>query len=205
MEVQFITHHTDRYTALDGIRLALAGGCRWIQLRMKEASDAEVIAVAREARMMCDAYGARLILDDRAHLVAETHADGVHLGRTDMPVDEARRLLGPDPIIGGTANTIDDIRRLDAMGADYIGCGPLRFTTTKARLAPLLGYDGYEALLSQMRHEGITLPLIAIGGVTADDLPTLARIGVAGIAVSGHVLRADDPIRAMQNLIDYES
>lgn len=205
MEVQFITHHTDRRTTLDGIRLALEGGCRWIQLRMKEATDAEVLAAAREARLMCDDHGARLILDDRAHLVAESRADGVHLGRHDMPVDEARLLLGPDRIIGGTANTIDDIRRLALMGADYIGCGPLRFTTTKARLAPLLGYDGYLRLLTQMKYEGITLPLIAIGGVTADDLPALARIGVAGVAVSGYVLTADEPIRAMQNLIDYES
>ncbi len=204
MQVQFISHHNERFDEVEGIRLALAGGCRWIQLRMKGASDDEVVATALQVRQLCTEYGATFILDDRVHLVEPTRADGVHLGHLDMSVDEARLLLGPHRIIGGTANTLDDIRRLAQQGANYIGCGPLRFTTTKERLAPLLGFDGYRQLLLGMRREGISLPLIAIGGITADDIPQLLSVGVDGMAVSGFVLRADDPIHAMQTLINHE-
>lgn len=197
MEVQFITHHTPRYTELDGVCMALKGGCRWVQLRMKEADDDTFMGTALQARMLCNAYGATLILDDRVHLVEPTGADGVHLGRHDMPVDEARRRLGPHRIIGGTANTIADIRRLWAAGADYIGCGPLRFTTTKKHLAPLLGIEGYRQLIGLMRQEGIRMPLIAIGGITEADLPMLSEAGVDGVAVSGSILRAENPQEEM--------
>lgn len=203
MNVQFISHRNARFDNLEGIRLALAGGCRWVQLRMKDATDEVVTEVAMKARRLCDEYGATLILDDRVHLVEPTRADGVHLGRLDMPIDLARRLLGHNRIIGGTANTIEDIRRLAAWGADYIGCGPLRFTTTKQNLAPLLGFDGYRRLIGRMRAEGIRLPLVAIGGITETDLPRLVEVGVEGIAVSGSVLNAPNPTLAMQNLINY--
>lgn len=203
MNVQFITHRNARFDDLESIRMVLDGGCRWVQLRMKDATDAVVADVALKARQLCDEYGATLILDDRVHLVEPTRADGVHLGRPDMPVDQARKILGHDRIIGGTANTIEDIRRLAAWGADYIGCGPLRFTTTKKNLAPLLGFDGYHRLITQMRAEGIVLPLVAIGGITEADLPRLAEEGVDGIAVSGSVLNAPNPTLAMQTLINY--
>ncbi len=203
MKVQFITHATARYNELEGIRMVLEGGCRWVQLRMKRADDDTFLATAIAARTLCTAYDATLILDDRVHLVLPAGADGVHLGRLDMAVDEARKVLGPHKIIGGTANTLDDIRRLSRLGADYIGCGPLRFTTTKDNLAPLLGFDGYRRLIARMRAEGITLPLVAIGGITEADLPQLAEAGADGIAVSGCVLNAPDPTNAMQTLINY--
>ena len=110
--LQFITHHTDRYDEIAGTRAVLEGGCRWVQLRMKEADEATFLSIAQEAVELCRSYHARLILDDRVEMVKRVGADGVHLGRKDMPADEARTLLGPDLIIGGTANTIDDVRRL---------------------------------------------------------------------------------------------
>ena len=136
-----------------------------------------------------------LILDDRVELVRECGADGVHLGLTDMPVAEARRILPQGQfIIGGTANTLEDIRLHASGGADYIGCGPFRFTTTKApaRLAPTLGLEGYRSLMDGMRREGIALPVVGIGGVTAEDIPALAEAGLSGIALSGSILRAED-------------
>ena len=148
-QVQFITHFTETVSYLDSVRIALEGGCRWIQLRMKDAPEDEVRAAAGKALPLCRQYGATLILDDRVELVRETGADGVHLGLTDMPVAEARRILPRGQyIIGGTANTLEDIRMHAASGADYIGCGPFRFTTTKdpARLAPTLGLEGYRSL-----------------------------------------------------------
>lgn len=108
--VQFITHHTDTITYLDSVRIALEGGCRWIQLRMKEAPDTQAEEVARQALALCRAAGAVFIIDDRVELAGRLHADGVHLGKADMPVREARRLLGPGFRIGGTANTFEDVR-----------------------------------------------------------------------------------------------
>lgn len=192
--MQFITHFNSCFGYADGARLALEGGCRWVQLRMKDASDEDVMSVAAVVGPLCRQYGATFILDDRVGLVGRVGADGVHLGKNDMPVAEARRLLGPDRIIGGTANTIDDVRRLCRDGADYIGCGPYRFTSTKKNLSPVLGLDGYRNILSEMRSEGLSLPVVAIGGIRHDDISALMALGVADIAVSGAVLNASDPV-----------
>ncbi len=199
--LQFISHYTEKYSYADSVRMALRGGCRWIQLRMKDAADEEVERVAREVMPLCREAGATFVVDDRVELALWLGADGVHLGRGDMPVDEARRLAGGGFIIGGTANTFDDIRRLDAQGADYIGCGPYRYTETKKNLAPLLGLDGYRTLLRRMGEAGINLPLIAIGGIATDDIPALLRAGVTGIALSGSVLRAADPVEEMARVV----
>lgn len=196
--IQFITHQNERFGYADGARMALEGGCRWIQLRMKDATDEEFLPVAHEIRRLCTEYGARFILDDRVNLVKSTGADGVHLGRNDMPADEARGILGTHYIIGGTANTFDDIQRLARMGADYIGCGPFRFTTTKKNLSPTLGLDGYRTLTRQMAEAGIELPIVAIGGITASDIDSIMQTGVTGIAVSGAILNAADPVEEMK-------
>ena len=199
--VQFITHHTDTITYLDSVRIALEGGCRWIQLRMKEASDTQAEEVARQALALCRAAGAVFIIDDRVELAGRLYADGVHLGKADMPVREARRLLGPGFRIGGTANTFEDVRIHYAGGADYIGCGPFRYTTTKQKLAPILGLEGYRAITARMREEGIDLPVVGIGGVTAEDMSALAGAGLSGIALSGSVLRAVDPVGEMRRVM----
>lgn len=199
--LQFITHFTEKISYLDSARLALEGGCRWIQLRMKGAEADEIIPVARQIRKWCDEKNAILLLDDHVELVREVGADGVHLGKNDMPVDEARNILGPEFIIGGTANTFEDIRMHYEKGADYIGCGPFRFTTTKEKLSPVLGLEGYRSITSQMRQAGIALPIVAIGGITADDIPGIMQTGVTGIALSGTILRADDPSAEMTRLL----
>lgn len=200
--VQFISHYSERYSYLDSIQLALEGGCRWIQLRMKDATDDEVRPIAVEAQKLCRAYGAKFIIDDRVLLVHELQADGVHLGKNDMPIREARQILGPDYIIGGTANTFEDAKAHYEASADYIGCGPFRFTTTKQKLAPVLGLDGYRQIIQQMRAANITIPVVAIGGITKDDIPAILQTGITGIALSGTVLRADDPIAEMKHIIN---
>lgn len=200
--IQFISHSNERYSYLDGIRLALEGGCKWVQLRMKDAPDEQVAQLGVQARELCDRYGAKLILDDRVELVAKTGADGVHLGKNDMPIAQAREILGPGKIIGGTANTFEDIVAHWKSGADYIGCGPFRFTTTKKNLSPILGLEGYRDIVARMKDAGITLPLVAIGGITAEDIPSILETGVDGIAVSGTVLRAEDPAAEMAKLIE---
>lgn len=199
--VQFITHATERYSYEDAARLALAGGCRWVQLRMKGFTDDEVRPVAERVLALCREHGATLIVDDRVDLAKAVGADGVHLGHEDMPVAEARERLGEEFLIGGTANTFDDVVALCRAGVDYIGCGPFRFTTTKERLAPVLGLAGYAALMARMAEAGLRTPVVAIGGITRADVPALMETGVQGIAVSGAVLRAADPVAEMNALL----
>lgn len=201
-KVQFISHHTEKYSYADSVRLALEGGCKWIQLRMKDASEDEILETASQVRKMCDRYEAVFILDDHVRLVEKTGADGVHLGKNDMPVDEARRLLGNGKIIGGTANTLDDIIMHCSRGADYIGCGPFRFTTTKKKLAPVLGLDGYKEIMEGLGKAGIKIPVAAIGGITVEDIPAIMATGINGIAISGSVLKADDPVEEMKKTIN---
>lgn len=200
--LQYISHFTPQISYAEGIRMALEGGCRWIQLRMKDAPAEEIVACAEEVIPLCRRHGAKFLLDDHVELVRQLGADGVHLGKNDMPVDEARKILGPDIIIGGTANTIEDIIRLHKQGADYIGCGPFRFTTTKKNLSPILGLDGYKSIVLKMKELGIDLPIVAIGGITVEDIPSVMGTGVSGIALSGAILGAPDPVEMTARIIE---
>lgn len=202
VRMQFISHFTDQYDYLDSIAMALEGGCRWVQLRMKDATPEEILPIALEAQKLCKAKDATFIIDDHVALVKEIGADGVHLGKLDMPVGEARKILGDDFIIGGTSNTYEDIAMHAAAGADYIGCGPFRFTTTKKNLSPVLGLEGYQTLVAKMKEQGLNLPIVAIGGINAEDIPSIMRTGVSGIALSGTVLRAENPVSEMRKLMD---
>lgn len=200
--LQFITHTNERYDYYTSAQAALEGGCRWIQLRMKEAGDDEILAVAHPLRALCNRYGATLILDDKVELVSKCKADGVHLGKNDMPPRKARRIIGEKAIIGGTANTIDDIDYLVASGVNYIGLGPFRFTETKKKLSPILGIEGYRHILQACRDKGYTLPIVAIGGITLDDIPRLMTTGIAGIALSGTILNAEKPAEETRKIIE---
>ena len=201
--IQFITHSNNRYGYVDGARLALEGGCRWVQLRMKEATEAEFMAAAAEIGRLCKEHGATFVLDDHVEWDEQTGADGVHLGKNDMPIDEARKILGNDKIIGGTANTFEDVERLYRQGANYIGCGPFRFTTTKKNLSPVLGLEGYQHIVDQMKSHGINLPIVAIGGILESDIKSILATGVSGIAVSGGILNAENPAEEMQRFLKH--
>lgn len=200
--IYYISHATAHLSQLDGIAAALEGGCRWIQLRMKDTDDATFCRTALEVRELCRQYGARLILDDRVHLVERVGADGVHLGLADMPVGEARRLLGRHHIIGATANTLDQALAAVAVGADYLGCGPFRFTTTKQNLAPVLGLEGYRRIISGLRCHGADIPVVAIGGIRLDDVAAILATGGQGIAVSSAVTGTAHPVEAMRRLME---
>lgn len=202
LSLQFITHSNDRYSYLDSVKIALDGGCRWVQLRMKGVDDLVFCKTAVVANELCKSANATFILDDRAHLVNDIGADGVHLGKNDMSIAEARTLLGKDVIIGGTANTIEDVVAIFESGADYIGCGPFRFTTTKKNLSLQLGLEGYVAIIKEMREQSIDIPIVAIGGIVVDDINDLARIGMDGIALSSSVLNAADPVAEMKKVVE---
>ncbi|MBQ8222173.1 MAG: thiamine phosphate synthase [Bacteroidales bacterium] len=222
---QFITHYTEKYSYIDSARLALEGGCRWIQLRMKDADENLFEETALVVQQMCKEYNATFIIDDNVHLCKKIKADGVHLGKNDMPVAEARKILGSDFIIGGTVNSIEDILKIidntqfgtstssvtgnnsqwskansQKTMVNYFGCGPFRFTSTKKNLAPILGLEGYKNILKKMKENDINIPLVAIGGITKDDIPELLKTGVDGIAMSGSILRAEKPINEINNV-----
>ena len=200
--LQFITHTTERYGYVEGAIAALNGGCKWIQLRMKDAPLDEIKRTAQQLKPLCHKHEALLIVDDHAEIVTELDIDGVHLGKNDMPIAEARELLGEKYIIGGTANTFEDIVTLTQQGADYIGLGPFRFTTTKQNLSPIIGIEGYRRIVAQCLQAGIDTPLVAIGGIEVTDIEDIMATGVAGIALSGAILRADNPTLTTEKIIN---
>ncbi len=200
--IQFITHYTERYSYSDAARIALEGGCRWVQLRMKDTPVEVIKPVALEVQALCRQYGATFIVDDHVELAKELHADGVHLGKKDMPIADARLMLGEEYIIGGTANTFEDVLQHYKDGADYIGCGPFRYTATKKNLSPILGLEGYTTIIRRMQEKNIHLPIVAIGGITIADIPAIMQTGVSGIALSGTVLHADSPADEMKRIMN---
>lgn len=197
----FITHQTEHITTLQSVEIALAGGCRHIQLRMKEVTKEEVLHTAIQAQVLCIKAQANLYINDHPEIAAQVGAAGVHLGKSDMPPREARRILSHGSIIGGTANTFDDILYLAAQGVDYIGLGPFRFTTTKKGLSPTLGIVGYQKLMHQCAEYQIHLPIVAIGGITYEDIPAIIAAGMSGVALSSAILQATDPIAETKRII----
>lgn len=190
----FITHPSDRYSIAEEVQMVLEGGCKWIQLRLKDASDEEFRQTALEIIPMCRENEAFLVFDDRVELAMEMGVHGVHLGKNDMDPLQARETMGAEAIIGVTANTAADITRMRGWDVDYVGLGPFRFTTTKQKLSPVLGTEGYTEIVTAVRDAGIMLPIVAIGGITIADIPSLMATGVNGVAMSGAIINAPDPV-----------
>jgi thiamine-phosphate pyrophosphorylase len=156
-----------------------AGGARWIQLRMKGADHGEWLREAKAAVRACRRHGAVLVVNDSALVAAESGADGVHLGATDLGWAEARQILGAGRLVGGTVNSPEAAASLPVGLLDYAGVGPLRFTATKERIAPVLGPAGVAATVAALGG----IPAWAIGGVLPADSPALRAAGARGIAV----------------------
>lgn len=191
-KIQFITHSNSNIDYFQSAVLALKGGLRFIQLRMKDSNREELISTGKRIKEECDKYNSLFILDDHVELVNEIGANGVHLGKEDMPIKVARKILGKDKIIGGTANNFEDIVKHYNDGADYIGLGPLRYTNTKKKLSPILGFEGYREIIEKCKTQGIDIPIYAIGGIRIEDIEGLKRIGVFGIAISSLILESED-------------
>ncbi|MFI3295700.1 MAG: thiamine phosphate synthase [Rikenellaceae bacterium] len=199
--LQFITHRNDKYDDITGAKAAIKGGCRWVQLRIKGASDPEFKAQAEKLKPLCEKEKAIFLINDRAHLVRECKADGVHLGKQDISPSQARELLGDKAIIGGTANSTKDIDHLVGEGVDYIGLGPFRFTTTKEKLSPTIGIEGYKKAVEHCAKKGYKVPIVAIGGITKEDIESIMECGVSGIALSGTILNAKNSEKETESII----
>lgn len=189
------------YTHAQLAEYACQGGVKWVQLRVKNEKQSTWKQLAQETLHVCRKYNAKLIINDNPHLVKEIGADGVHLGKTDMDPIEARRILGDKYIIGGTANDFEDILRLQDAKIDYIGLGPFRFTTTKDKLSPILGKDGFQRIMDLCREKEIQTPIIAIGGILPDDISDIFMTGIYGVAVASAInLTADKAGKAAEYL-----
>ena len=204
--LMFITHRTNKYTELDEIKMVIKGGCNWVQLRMKDNLNLEVAKEVSHFTLFKGGLDCVCCLDDNLEMAIKAGIHCVHLGKNDMPVSEAWRIIiekGLDDLflVGATANTFEDILKADREGASYIGLGPYRFTETKKNLSPVLGLEGYQKIMEQYREAGLKIPIFAIGGIQFEDIAPLMETGIEGIAVSGAIINADDPVEETRRFI----
>ncbi|MDR1973388.1 MAG: thiamine phosphate synthase [Bacteroidales bacterium] len=226
----FITHATSTIDYVRSAEIALEGGIRFIQYRHKPPITDDVLrAEAKLIAELCRQYGAVFTVNDNVWLAREIGADGVHVGLTDMSVEQARLLMnaGSDggnagapinsgkpinagalmnvrdsAIVGGTANTFEDISRHAEQGVSYVGLGPFRFTETKKNLSPILGLSGYRDIVEQCHKKNINTPIYAIGGIHTEDIPALMKTGIYGIAVSSLILQSENPITTARETLN---
>jgi thiamine-phosphate pyrophosphorylase len=184
-----------RFSHIELTRLAIAGGADTIQFRQKSGSTREMIEIARQMKRLCKDAGVAFIVNDRIDVAIAAEADGVHLGQDDFPIPLAREMLGESRIIGGSAATMDEARVCLSEGAEYVGFGPVYFTTSKEDAGPVSGID----ILKQV-VEAIPLPIIAIGSVSAENTPQVMDAGAHGIAVISAVCCQEDPEQATRAL-----
>lgn len=200
--LHYISQQTAAMGHTENIQAACDAGCDWIQLRIKHAAPEDIMPIALAAKKICEQYKARLIINDYPHIAKAVAAYGVHVGKNDMTVAAAREITGPGFIIGGTANTLADILQHVKDDASYVGLGPYRFTTTKQNLSPILGLEGIARIIQQLKEQGISIPVVAIGGILADDIPALQAAGVHGVAVSGLITQAVNRQQIVQNIFE---
>ena len=200
--LQFITNTNSKTSVTDQVFAVIEGGCRWIQIRMKDASDEEIKKVVDAVKPKCIETGTFLLLNDRVELAKELNVGGVHLGKEDMPVSKARMLLGAAAVIGVTANTYADVAAVSNLDIDYYGLGPYAETQTKKNLAPVLGLKGIRDICYEMENNNILIPHVAVGGITIEDVLPLLEAGVNGIAVSSAIANAEDIVKATKNFLD---
>lgn len=181
---------------LGAVEAVLRAGAPAIQVRCKGATDRTFLELAREVRDRCRTSGASCIIDDRTDIALAVGADGVHVGSDDLPVAVVREVMGPGALVGATCRNPDAARRAEQAGASYVGAGPVYSSSTKHGLPPAMGPAGIEAIAT-----AISIPVIAISGVTIDHVPELLRAGAHGIAVIAAVFDAADPQSATTDFL----
>ncbi|MEO6230680.1 MAG: thiamine phosphate synthase [Ferruginibacter sp.] len=202
-KLQYISQGLTAKDQLENINQALDAGCSWVQLRFKHAEEKELQTVAATVKKICDTYQATFIMNDHPLIAKAVDADGVHLGLTDMRIKEAFEFLGNKKIIGGTANTLQDVLQRVEEGCSYIGLGPFRFTTTKEELSPVLGLEGYKILMDKLKQRNIDIPVYAIGGILSNDILSILQTGIYGVAVSGIITHHPDKKELVKEINAY--
>lgn len=179
--------------------IACKNGIRWIQLRVKNKPFEDWLQIAKDVKQICNHFQTTLIINDHAEIAKAVDADGVHVGKNDVTVLAARKIVGESKIIGATANTLQDILAHQKNGVHYIGLGPYKFTKTKEKLNPILGLEGY-SIIQQSNNSSI--PIIAIGGIQLEDVQPLMNTGIHGVAVSSVINLADDKPKVISSFLE---
>ncbi|MDR7600306.1 MAG: thiamine phosphate synthase [Armatimonadota bacterium] len=196
LRVYVITDRTFRGRSHEDVaRAALVGGATVVQLRDKQASGRELVQWARQLRALTRRARATFVVNDRVDVALAAEADGAHVGEDDLPVADARRLLGPDRVVGASAGTVEEALRAEADGADYLGVGPVFPTATKPDAGGAIGPEGLRRIV-----EAVRIPVVGIGGITLDNAAEVIRAGAAGVAVISAVAAADDMVEATRRL-----
>ncbi|WP_067151725.1 thiamine phosphate synthase [Pseudotamlana agarivorans] len=201
-KLHYISQGSSPKTHLENIQQACQSGAELVQLRLKNYSEKKILKAAEEARDITAHFQTRLIINDHYKIAKTVKADGVHLGKSDADPETVRKSLYSWQIVGGTANTLDDCESLINKKVDYIGLGPFRFTETKENLSPILGLSGYQSIIESLNSE---TPIIAIGGITINDIPELLKTGIHGIAASGEITKAFTNIGKINKLLRSEN
>ena len=199
---QFITNGADPKVHIEQTEKVCEGGCKWVQLRMKDFDEEIFLDTALKVKGITDKFNSKLIINDNVNIAKEVGASGVHLGKYDMKVNQAREFMGNSFIIGGTANTFSEVAGISAEGADYIGLGPYRHTTTKKKLSQVLGIISYSSILDQLKEAKVFTPIIGIGGITEDDIDCVLQAGLYGVAVSSVITHAENIVLKTKKIID---
>lgn len=201
-KLQFITHDLDSLTHIEQAQLACEAGAKWIQYRCLTKSDEELLTEINAIATICDDWGATLIVTNHIHFNRKADIQGFHIEDMDADFIALRAQLGEDITIGGSAHTAEGLIRLAAEGADYAGCGPFNVTTTKPNDLSLLGISGYAQIVASLKEKGIELPVLAVGGITLDDVDALMETGIFGIAASSAINQAENLKYAYQDFYD---
>ena len=201
-KLHYISQGNSTKEHLENIQKACSSGAELVQLRLKDISEKKCLKIATEAREITAHFQTRLIINDFYKVAKEVKADGVHLGKSDVCPTVARKHLYSWQLIGGTANTLEDCKKLIEKEVDYISLGPFRFTTTKDNIAPILDLSAYTSIIKILKTE---TPIIAVGGITIEDVTDILKTGISGIAVSGAITRDFNTIKTFNELLKASS
>ncbi len=201
-KLHYITQGSSVMEHLENIQKSCNAGAELVQLRFKGVVEKKILKAAHEAREITSHFQTRLLINDNYKIAREVKADGVHIGKTDADPTLVRRHLYTWQLIGGTSNNLQDCETLIAKQVDYISLGPFRFTETKDNLPPVLGINGYTAIIDALKTE---TPIIGVGGITTTDVTAILETGISGIAVSGAITRDFNCIKVFNELLKASS
>ena len=198
-KLHYITHDVPHLSHIEQVQLACEAGAKWIQYRCLSKTDEALLQDINAIAEICDDWGTTLIVTDHIHLNGKADIQGFHIENMDADFIALRKLVGNDITLGGSANTIENLVRLANEGADYAGFGPYAETETKPNNYTLLGIEGYQNAVRELKDQDINIPVVAVGGIKTYDVEALMQSGIYGVAVSGAINFADDFIETYQD------